>query len=319
MPTLDMPVNSSIEERSLAERLKPHLAVEQHFAEIGHTFRHGPVWRKFEDYFTRPILKRGLQITGLYQRGVRNAVSPVVRSVRFEFPSLPPAFDGFQILQISDLHIDGTDGLAEALFPLLSELRPDLCVFTGDYRFEDRGPCEEVYPCMRTILSGIAATHGIFGILGNHDSSEIAFALEEMGVRMLINESAEIRRGNASLCLVGVDDPYDYRCDDLDGALESVPSHEFKVLLAHAPELYNEAADSGIALYLCGHTHAGQIRLPGIGSLRHNAKCPKALSYGPWTHKQMQGYTTAGAGCALLPVRFNCPPEVVMIELRTKR
>ncbi len=273
-----MPVSHSIEERSLAERLKARLAIEQHFAEIGHTFRHGPLWRKFEHYFTRPLLKRGLQITGLYGRGVRNAITPTVRSVCLDFPNLPPAFDGFQILQISDLHIDGTDGLTETLIPLIRELRPDVCVLTGDYRFEDRGPCEKVYACMRAILGGISASHGIFGILGNHDSSEMAFALEEMGVRMLINESAEISKGNASLWLIGVDDPFDYQCDDLDSALEFVPSDEFKILLAHAPELYSEAAEGNIDLYLCGHTHAGQIRIPGIGSLRHNAKCPKALS-----------------------------------------
>ena len=313
-----MRIQTTCEERSLAGRLARRRSVEQHFAEIGHTFRHGLVGRKIENFLIRPLLKGGLRLAGLYKRGTENAISPVIRRVSLEFPALPPAFDGFQILQISDLHIDGTDGLAEALVPLLSDLRPDLCVLTGDYRYEDRGSCEAVYPLMRSIVSSISATHGIFGILGNHDSAEIAFELEETGVRMLINESAEITRGADSIWLVGVDDPFDYQCDDLDGALRNVPPQALKILLAHAPELYNEAAESGVDLYLCGHTHAGQIRLPLIGSLRHNAMCPKALSYGAWTYKQMQGYTTSGAGCALVPVRFNCPPEVVMIELRAK-
>lgn len=265
----------------------------------------------------RPALRLSLRCAGLHNRGIENALRPVVREIVLRFPNLPSQLDGFRILQVSDLHIDGTDGLAEALGRLLSTIEADVCVLTGDYRFEDFGPCNDVYPRMRTVLSNISARYGTFGILGNHDTSEIAFALEEMGVRMLINDAAAIPSvGITPLYVVGVDDPFDFRCDDLASALAAVPGNAFKVLLAHAPELYGEAAESGIDLYLSGHTHAGQIRFPLIGSVRHNANCPRALAYGHWTHHGMQGYTTAGAGCSSLPVRFNCPPEVALIELR---
>ena len=265
----------------------------------------------------RPALRLGLRCAGLYNRGIENALRPVVREIVSRFPNLPYHLDGFRILQVSDLHIDGTDGLAEALGRLLSTIEADICVLTGDYRFEDFGPCNDVYPGMRTVLSNISTRYGIFGILGNHDTSEIAFALEEMGVRMLINDAAAIPGvGGSSLYVVGVDDPFDFRCDDLASALSAVPRNAFKVLLAHAPELYIEAAASGVDLYLSGHTHAGQIRFPLLGSIRHNANCPRAFAYGHWTHREMQGYTTAGAGCSSLPVRFNCPPEVALIELR---
>lgn len=305
------------EESSLAERLKPRIAVEQEFARLGHTYRHGRLHRAVENHFARPALKLALRCAGLYGRGVGNALRPVVRELCLWFSNLPPGFDGFRILQISDLHIDGTDGLAEALSCLLSTVESDVCVLTGDYRFEDRGPCEAVYPLMRMIVSSISAKHGIFGILGNHDPAEIAFFLEENGVRMLVNESAGIRfRDEASLALIGIDDPFDYRCDDLPGALAGVPENAFKVLLAHAPELYEQASESGIDLYLSGHTHAGQIRFPVIGSLHNNARCPRSYAFGHWTHGGMQGYTTAGAGCSSLPVRFNCPPEIALIELR---
>lgn len=305
------------EESSLAERLKPRIAVEQEFARLGHTYRHGRLHRAVENHFARPALKLALRCAGLYGRGVGNALRPVVRELCLWFPNLPSGFDGFRILQISDLHIDGTDGLAEALSCLLSTVESDVCVLTGDYRFEDRGPCEAVYPLMRMIVSSISAKHGIFGILGNHDPAEMALFLEENGVRMLVNESAGIRcRDEASLALIGIDDPFDYRCDDLPGALAGVPENAFKVLLAHAPELYEQASQSGIDLYLSGHTHAGQIRFPVIGSLHSNARCPRSYAFGHWTHGGMQGYTTAGAGCSSLPVRFNCPPEIVLIELR---
>jgi len=153
------------------------------------------------------------------------------------------------------------------------------------------------------------------GILGNHDPSETAFALEEMGVRVLINDAAEIHRGSASILFIGVDYPYDYKCDDLESALASVPADIFKILLAHAPDLYGQASAKGIQLYLCGHTHAGQVRLPWVGSVIRNSGCPRSYSRGYWKHKGMQGYTSAGVGRSMLPVRFNCPPEIVFIEL----
>jgi predicted MPP superfamily phosphohydrolase len=304
-----------IEGRSLLERLQPRITVERHFKALGHTYRHGPLHELYEQYVFRPGLRFSLRCAGLYGHGVRNALRPVLRELSLNFPNLPQAFDGFQILQISDFHIDGVNGLAEALIPVLSSLRPDVCVLTGDYRFENCGACEEVYPRMRTVLSSIEAREGIYGILGNHDSAEIALALEEMGVRMLVNESVEIGREPDSLAIIGVDDPFDYRCDDLPQALAALDPPAFKVLLAHAPELYEEAAASGIDLYLAGHTHGGQIRLPIIGSIRNNARCPRRYAYGSWRHRTMQGYTSAGVGCSSLPIRYNCPPEVVLIEL----
>jgi uncharacterized protein len=306
---------TSVEERSLLERLQPRLAVEERFARTGNRFRKSFLFRH-ERILVRPWLKLGFQMAGLYSRGLRNAISPVVRKLTLHFADLPRAFDGFQVLQLADLHIDRVDGLTEALIPLLQQLRPDICVMTGDYRFEDDGPCHEVYPRMQAIISSISAKHGIFGILGNHDVSEIAFALEDMGVRMLVNEAAEIKQSNTAIWLAGIDDPFGYECDDLPGTLSAIPRDTFKILLAHTPELYSDASVRRVQLYLCGHTHAGQIRIPVIGSIRNHADCPRAYAYGHWVHGEMQGYTSAGIGCSTLPIRFNCPPEVVIIELR---
>jgi uncharacterized protein len=309
--------NCTLEERSLAERLQPRLEVEQRYARLGHTLRHGPFARIFEHKVQRPLLKFGLGAIGLYERGVGNALAISTTKVRLSFPDLPPAFEGFKILQLSDFHIDGVDGLAEAIEQALSafEAEPDVCVFTGDYRFEDSGDCRALYPRMRKVVRSIRAKHGIYGILGNHDAAEIAFALDEFGVRMLVNEAAEIERAGSALWFIGVDDKFDYRCDDLPAALAGVPPQAFKILLSHSPELYQQAAAQGVQLYLTGHTHAGQIRLPGIGALKHNAHCPRRMAFGAWRHHGMQGYTTAGVGCSSLPIRFYCPPELVLIEL----
>jgi predicted MPP superfamily phosphohydrolase len=172
---------------------------------------------------------------------------------------------------------------------------------------------------MRSILSSISSKHGVFGILGNHDAAEIAFALDEMGVRMLVNEAVPIENGSSSLWLAGVDDPFDYRCDDLEGTLSVVPRQAFKILLVHTPDLYEEATERGVDLYLCGHTHAGQIQFPVLGALHHNSNSPRAYAYGHWKRKQMHGYTTSGVGCSSLPVRFNCSPELALIQLRKNK
>jgi len=303
-------------ENSRHERLKRRIAVEEYFARSGRTFRksRGRLW--YERNIKTPALKAGIKGLGVYARGVKNALSPRVRQLKLSFDDLPSGFDRFTILHMADLHIDKMDGLAEALAPVLSRLQCDACVLTGDYRFDFGGSCAQVYPRIEAVVSSISAPYGIFGILGNHDAAEMAPRLEAMGVRMLINEAVAIEKGDSALWLAGIDDSFDYRCHDLPQALASVPPESFKILLAHSPELYQQASDQGVALYLCGHTHAGQIRLPVVGALKKNARCPRAYIQGQWVHKGMQGYTTWGAGCSGLPVRFNCPPEVALIELR---
>jgi uncharacterized protein len=273
------------------------------------------------DDILRPVLKWSLKSLGLYEAGLCAARQPVVRSLCFEFSSLPAAFHGFRILHLSDFHIDGIQGLAERTAEIVGALPVDVCVMTGDYRFEIFGSCDQVYPRMRLILDAIRSRYGVLGILGNHDPSEIAMELTTMGVHMLINDATELRLDGSSLWIAGVDDPHYYGCDDLGAALSEVPADGFKVLLAHTPEMYEEANAAGIDLYLCGHTHGGQIRLPkpfrgSWAAPFRNAACPQEYTYGRWSHKRMQGYTTAGVGASLLPVRYNCQPEIVVIELR---
>lgn len=311
-------MTNTLEERSLAERLKLRIEREREFARTGRKLRNKSWLFRHEKVWMRPLIKFGLQASGLYRRGVENALRPVIRHLRLTFDQLPSAFEGYTLLHLSDFHIDGVPDLVAPLGQLLRDLTPDLCVITGDYRFDDEGTCEHVYSLMRKVLGNISARDGVFGILGNHDAAEIAFALDKMGLRMLINAAVEIRRGSQSIWLAGVDDPFDYQCDDLPGALQNIPANAFKILLAHTPELYEPAAQRGIDLYLSGHTHAGQIRFPLVGSIRNNADCPSAYAYGHWRHKEMHGYTSAGVGCSGLPVRFNCPPEVTLIRLSSR-
>lgn len=271
---------------------------------------------RVSDQCIAAILKAGLKITGQYRRGVANALSPVVRHVPLEFEGLQRALEGYRILHLSDLHIDGVEGLAEILAEQVSLLPVDLCVLTGDYRYQMYGPCDAVYPHMGLILSSVRSRHGVVGILGNHDCAEIATALEQVGVRMLINEAVAIGSADHRLWVIGVDDSHDYDCADLPGAMAEVPADAFRLLLAHSPDIYEEAAGADIDLYLTGHTHGGQIRLPLLGPLVLHSTCPRPYTRGHWIHSRMNGYTSSGAGCSLLPVRFGCPPEITVIELR---
>jgi uncharacterized protein len=306
---------ASVDRQYLLDRLASRLKVEDYFRRSGRTLRKSRFRLWFNRRIKAPVLKLALQGAGLYGRGVRNAIHPVVRRIPIFLPDLPPAFDGFEILHLSDFHIDEIDGLTEALSAALENLRPDLCVLTGDYRYEITGPCREVYPRMRTVLAAIHARHGTVGILGNHDAAEMVFRFEELGVRMLVNDALAIEHNHASLWLVGLDDQFDYCCADLAKALCGVPADSFKVLLSHDPQLYRQAAAGGVHLFLCGHTHAGQLRLPLLGPVKKNAPVPRRLVQGLWSQGRMQGYTTWGVGCSTLPVRFNCPPEIALLEL----
>ena len=269
--------------------------------------------------FYRTVLRAIFRVAWLRSRGERNARNAVVSTLRFAFDSLPAAFCGFTILHLSDIHADGLTGLSESLGERLQDLQVDVCVLTGDYRYKAYGPCHDVYPNMEKILASINARYGIVGVLGNHDVAEKVPVLERLGVSMLVNRSLALRHGGATIWLVGLDDPHYYGCDDLPGALQGVPEEAFKVLLVHTPELVAEAETHGIDLYLCGHTHGGQICTPFLGPVIWGANCPRRYARGAWRHQRMQGYTSAGVGVSVVPVRFFCPPEIVVIELRCTR
>jgi len=302
-------------------RVKEGLTRDQRrrYIELEHAeawFQQGRKFFHFENatwihYAVRALL----WLLGLRPRGEQNARKPVLREVRFSFPGLPEAFHGYRILHLSDLHVDCLPGLSEVLCERLESIRADLCVMTGDYRFEIHGPCHDVYHHMRKIVSSVRAREGVVGILGNHDFDEMVPALREMGVRMLVNQHLEIRRGGESLWLLGLDDPHYYACDDLPRALQGVPEGAFKILLVHSPEMLREAEAEGVSLYLCGHTHGGQICLPWIGPVVLEARCRRRHARGAWRHGNVRGYTSSGAGVSCVPVRFLCPPEIAVIEL----
>lgn len=269
------------------------------------------------DYFL-PYFMMGLKSVFLYQRGKRNAMDIVIREHELFFDDLPAAFDGFKILHITDLHIDSLPGLEEAICDLLDALTYDISVFTGDYRWHAYGDySEEVLSPLRQVFREAQAPEGVFATLGNHDTRQVASHLEDMQVQVLNNESVRIYRGKQYITLTGTDDPHNYLTLDAVKSLQQ-SGDGFKIALIHSPELYEEAAQADYQLYLCGHTHGGQVCLPGNVPVVRNVTKGRHLVGGRWTHQGMQGYTSAGCGVSGVPVRFFSRGEVTRFILRKK-
>lgn len=274
-------------------------------------------WFNFPNFmYYRILMAFFFKSTGLYSHGVRNALQIKLRQETFSFSSLPRTFDGFRILLLTDLHLDGLDELTDVVVDNIKDLEVDLCLIGGDIRMEVYGPIAASLRRLRRLVGYIRSRHGVFGVLGNHDCIEMVPDFEEAGVLMLVNDFQEIKRQNERIWLVGIDDPHYYRVHDLDMAFRGVPAEDFKIFLAHSPEAYFEAAVFKPQLYLCGHTHGGQICLPGKGPLYTNSRAPRFTAAGKWEHNGMKGYTSRGVGASGVPLRFNCPGEISLITLR---
>ena len=295
---------------------RPHLAQRMSIQvnHVARVFGQGLGHLHVENLYGLFILLRfGLRVTGLYHRGQRNCLDVRTRRNRVLIPGLPRAFEGFRLLHLSDLHIDIHPQLPEVLSAIVREEEYDLCVMTGDFRTRTFGPFDQVLDGMSMLCENLKTP--AYGILGNHDFIEMASGLESMGLQMLLNESARIEREGEAIYLAGIDDPHYYTVDNMEKAARDIPPKAVSILLSHTPEVYRKAAFCGFDLLLCGHTHAGQICLPGGIPVLLNASCPRAFCRSAWSYLDLQGYTSAGSGSSGVDVRFNCPPEVTIHEL----
>ena len=298
-----------------AEHVEQRLKTErEHEAQL---FGQGTIFFNLENApFLPLIIKVALQMTGLYGRARKNADRVLIRRNEIVSSRLPEKFDGFTILHISDLHADISVGAMRYLLGLVGDLNYDICVLTGDYRGRTYGPFDKSLEHVDALRARLR--HPFYGILGNHDTIRMAPALEAMGIRMLFNECEIITRGDQTIHLAGIDDAHFYRADDIEKAAADIPREAFSILLAHTPESYRQAADAGFDLMLSGHTHGGQLCLPGGFAIKLEARLPRSMGAGAWRYGDMAGYTSVGAGTSLLPVRLNCPPEITLHTLRCK-
>ncbi len=261
-------------------------------------------------YSVHAWIRRLLKATGVYGRGRRNALRPRVVENHFTLTHLPKVFEGVTILQLSDLHLDMHRGLPEAIGEAVRNLEYDVCVLTGDYRAKTYGDFHPALEGLAYLVSCLRKP--IYAVLGNHDSIRMVPGMEQLGIEVLLNESVVLERDGQKLFIAGVDDAHYYRADNLEKAGRDVPYDAASILLSHTPELYKHAAHGEFDIMLSGHTHGGQICLPGGRALMYNASCPDAFCRGAWRFHQLQGYTSVGAGVSIVDARFNCPPEVTL-------
>jgi len=308
----ELSVVNRLENRLGRLHARQRLGIEaDHEAQIfgqGLNFFHIENW-----YSIHSVIRAAFRLSGLYGRGLKNAGDVQVRTTDPAFAALPNSFEGFTLLHISDLHVDMSERAMQRMMELLPALDYDVCVLTGDFRGATFGPCDAVLEGMAKICRHLKSP--TYGVLGNHDTIRLVPGLEDLGVRMLLNECVALPRGDQRIYLCGIDDAHFYRVDNIEKAASDIPPDSFTILLTHTPEIYRHAAHAGFDLLLSGHTHGGQICLPGSVPISLDSVLPRRFGSGLWKYHDMVGYTSVGVGSSIVPIRLNCPPEITLHRL----
>jgi predicted MPP superfamily phosphohydrolase len=272
-------------------------------------------WRKAVFNWLIAVFSVGLQLTPLQARGRRNALDLKRVDIEVVLPGLPPSFDGYRILQISDTHLDVLPALVDAARRVLQGVEVDMLAVTGDVHGSPSAPIAHSVELLMQALQDVRVHGPRLAILGNHDSVEMAAMLEERGFDVLVNRSRILERGGERLRVTGLDDVHNFYTDAAHVALEDHDG-ECRIALVHSAEMADFADQAGYALYLSGHTHGGQICLPGGRPVITQLTRCRHAAVGLWRQGRMTGYTSAGLGVSEPTVRFNSRGEVTIITLR---
>lgn len=242
------------------------------------------------------------------------ANSLAVEKIEISLQRLPKKLEGFRLIHLSDIHHSPFTNLEhiERAVRIANRLQPDMFVLTGDYVSHESEYIEPV----AEVLGHLKAEFGSHACLGNHDhwtdADLVTKAFRAAGINVFINEGVRFTAREASFWLAGVDD-YMVGKTDLPAALRGSFPDEMKLVLAHNPVIVRQAARYNVDLVLSGHTHGGQVKL------REDEKrvLPRRkLKNGLHRRKNTQIYITRGIGTVVLPIRYQCPPEISLIELR---
>ncbi len=293
-----------------AERLQSRIRSQLGLYELDAS----PIRRAIRPVY-RGSIQLGFKVLGLLKGAQDLCRKPEIVIRDQPLTRLPEAFDGYRILHLSDFHFDFVPELPELLPDLLKELDFDVAVLTGDFRGEDTGPYENCMQCLSRCRSALGDQ--VYAVLGNHDNVELLLEFPKMDIRSLINDAVWLEREGARMLLAGVDDSHYYRTHDFAPIRGRMAEADCTVLLSHSPEAYKEGEAAGADFMLSGHTHGGQICLPGgIPVIAHLHETPRDMIVGPWTWKHLQGYTSRGVGASSMDLRLNCAPEITVHVLR---
>ncbi len=236
-------------------------------------------------------------------------------------PALPPAFDGFRIAHISDLHNDELGKNHRDLVRALKKAQPDIIAITGDMIDARRTNI----PCALRFAKQALEIAPCYYVMGNHEARipvypELEHGLVHLGVTVLRNDTATLQRGDAAITMIGLDDPsitpnFHQILWELAQSTEN-----FKLLLCHRPEEFHSYCKANIHLALCGHAHGGQVRIPFVGGViaPHQGWFPYFDS-GLYTYNQTNMIVSRGLGNSLCPLRVNNRPELVIATLKSQQ
>lgn len=262
-----------------------------------------------------PIRKLAGNWSKKAQLALDEANSLSLEHVEIYLERLPPKLDGFKIIQLSDTHhspFTSLDHIKRAV-KVANRLKPDMFLLTGDYVSHER---EYIAP-VAAVLGKLKAKYGIHACLGNHDhwtdADLVTHLFRGEGINVLINEGFRFETKRGSFWLCGVDD-YMVGKTDVPTALRGSFPDEMKLLLAHNPIIFREAARVGVDLTLSGHTHGGQIK---VRNPEKRILPQRKLKAGLHKRRNSQIYITRGIGTVVVPMRYQCPPEISLLELRT--
>jgi predicted MPP superfamily phosphohydrolase len=250
--------------------------------------------------------------------GVR-ALWPHPRVVRrtVHIPGLPAAFDKYRVVQLSDVHCGPWTPASRvsAWVRRINGLRPDLVAVTGDLITTG----SQYVNSVAEALGGLRARDGVFACMGNHDyftdGEAFARALDGAGLTVLRNRGLPVERDGSRIYVAGVDDTWTNRAN-VPAALGARPHDAATVLLAHDPLLFLEAASRGVELTLSGHTHGGQIAVPGLARRLNLARLLTPFTMGLYRSGRSTLYVNRGAGTTGPPIRLGAPSEIAVLTLR---
>ncbi|MHB9133394.1 MAG: metallophosphoesterase [Armatimonadota bacterium] len=255
----------------------------------------------------------GVLAGAIIWKGYENSTRLELSQETVAIPDLPPAFDGFRLLHLTDLHLWRHSPRAGELLAIVEQLQPDLVCLTGDYSYTALSLDDA-----DTFLQRLAEKTKAVGVFGNADyrdghSKEVH---ERWGhyLPFLTNTALCLEKGGNALWIAGVDDPHLGR-DSLPTALSQVPPEVPVILLAHSPEIIRQPLDPRIRLILSGHTHGGQWCLPGGKAIYLNAKVPRAYASGRHDLDGVTLYVSRGIGSTRIPLRYACLPEITQFTL----
>src|SRR5436190_18991320 len=262
-----------------------------------------------------PLRSLALSLTHVARAALTEPYMLTIEHKQIQLNRLPTAFNGFRIVQLSDVHhgpFSDREQIERAV-ETANRLQPDMVALTGDYISKERyyaAPCAEM-------LGKLKARYGVYAVLGNHDhwtdAALITDRFRAEGITVLINEGMRFEQNDAAFWLAGVDDSM-VGLEDMSLALAGARDDEMKLLLAHNPIVLRRAVRASVDLVLSGHTHGGQVAIRGE---RASARPRKRLLKGLWRQGNTQIYVNRGLGTVVLPIRYGCPPEISLLELRS--